>query len=138
MKRELRYLVLKLKDMDAALSEAEMDMVLRISRKVVAYRLENNRDFLECVVVENDWPEFEPTWQAIENRIDGKNEVSPQARAIEHAEYLAKSAEHYLQTMNEILTEDIDLEVCTDAMSDARANLTSMIYEFRKRAARAA
>lgn len=26
---------------------------------------------MECVIVESDWPEYEPTWKAIEARVTG-------------------------------------------------------------------
>lgn len=57
--------------------------------------------------------------------------------AIEHAEYMAKAAENYLAVMNKALNEDTDLRGCEDSISDAYTSLKSMIYEFRKRAARA-
>jgi len=37
-------------------------------------RMARDKDSLECVVVEHDWPEYEPTWEAIAKRVDGQCE----------------------------------------------------------------
>jgi hypothetical protein len=51
--REVRYMVLKLSDLtDYQLQQLDnMHLPTR-----------------ECIVVESDWPEFEPVWEMIENR----------------------------------------------------------------------
>lgn len=69
MERENRYLVLKLKDIDNALTETELSILILLSQKVDHYRTEIGKEWLNAVVVESDWPEFEPTWKAIEDRI---------------------------------------------------------------------
>lgn len=70
MRREPRYLVIKHKDACAALSPNEIDTIVALHAKVEAYRKQRGAKPLECVVVESDWPEYEPTWQAIEQRVD--------------------------------------------------------------------
>ena len=56
MKRENRYVVIKLKDLD------------EIGRKILPRLLRINKiRSIECVVVEPDWPMYEDTWTAIEN-----------------------------------------------------------------------
>lgn len=68
--RENRYLVLKASDMVAVgLTEVELDQLQAICAKVDQYRVAAGKPDLECVVVEKDWPEYEPTWQAIEHRM---------------------------------------------------------------------
>jgi hypothetical protein len=75
MKREKIYLVLKRKDLIAALklvdleTRAIFDSVLRMTELV---RVNRGAPPLECVVVESDWPEYEPTWAAIEARVDAE------------------------------------------------------------------
>lgn len=71
MKRERRYLVIKYKDAVAALSGSERGLLADLTDKVYAHRTFQGKASLECVVVESDWPEYEPTWAAIEKRMDG-------------------------------------------------------------------
>lgn len=69
-KREIRYLVLKATDLQSVgLTYAELDTLKAICSKVDQYRINAGKGDLECVVVEKDWPEFEPTWEAIERRM---------------------------------------------------------------------
>ena len=72
MKREIKYLVMKLRDIDAALTDTERDILSAIAAKVELHRQTAGKRFLRCVVVEDDWPEYEPTWAAIAARMDGK------------------------------------------------------------------
>lgn len=68
--REPRYVVLKLADIIAAgLTSEERQELTRLIVKVARSRLERDKPPLRCVVVEADWPEYEPTWQAIERRV---------------------------------------------------------------------
>jgi hypothetical protein len=72
MKREPRYIVLKLTDMVAAeLTDTERDQFNEVCDKVNRTRHSRMKPPLECVVVEKDWPEYEPTWAAIAARVDG-------------------------------------------------------------------
>ena len=64
-KREERYIVVKLKHL-AGLQVAPLRNFLR----------ENRVPTLDCVVVESDWPEYEPVWQMIERRMTGKPAAS--------------------------------------------------------------
>ena len=73
-KREERYIVFKISDIRAALSTSEFDDLRYMHRVVNACRERNGKVPLACVVVEKDWPEYEPTWQAIEERITGAKE----------------------------------------------------------------
>ena len=70
-KRENRYLVLKRKDLKACLTATEISILDAIAAKVDDYRTVCKAPF-ECVVVESDWPEYEPTWAAIEKRMTAK------------------------------------------------------------------
>lgn len=73
-KREDRYIVFKRSDLkamaDAGLLPDEEARALNLLRaRVMFWRTENKKKApLRCVVVESDWPEYEPTWKAIEAR----------------------------------------------------------------------
>jgi len=60
-KREDRYVVIKLKDLDKK-TTASLDFFL--SWKGIRTR--------DCVVVESDWPEYEKVWKMIEDRVNGE------------------------------------------------------------------
>lgn len=70
MQREHRYIVIKVKDMQAALSDDDKMLLSCLATKVAKHRAAQGKPDLECVVVESDWPEYEPTWQAIERRVE--------------------------------------------------------------------
>lgn len=41
-----------------------------LAEKIANKRMDEGRErIMECVVVEHDWPEYEPTWAAIEARV---------------------------------------------------------------------
>jgi len=68
-KREHRYLVLKLKDVDPALSSLEKNILNLILNKVAEYRDFIGKPPLKSLVIEEDWPEYEKAWKAIEERM---------------------------------------------------------------------
>ncbi len=71
MKREQRYLVLKIKDLEDFLSDTEKAILMTLASRVAASRTlvgKRNKGF---VCVADDWPEYENVWQMLENRIDG-------------------------------------------------------------------
>jgi hypothetical protein len=75
--RENRYVVFKATDLQAVgLTEAELNFLKAINSKVDQYRIESGKPDFQCVVVEKDWPEYEPTWKAIENRVNTTRELS--------------------------------------------------------------
>ena len=57
-KREERYVTIKLKPLD------DVDI-----HHLRAYLVEHNIGTVDCVVVEADWPEYEPVWEMIEKRV---------------------------------------------------------------------
>jgi len=68
--REFRYLVMKFKDVNKYLVDTEKEVLLALTKKIANGRSDDMKMPLDCVVVESDWPEYEPTWKAIENRIN--------------------------------------------------------------------
>lgn len=63
-----RYVVFKYSDMNY-LTQADQREVWRIGRELDKIRGLAGKQLLDCVVVESDWPEFEPTYKAIEERM---------------------------------------------------------------------
>lgn len=66
--REERYIVFKISDLGNFL---KADEIRRLAREYAEQRRLKGKKPLECVVVEKDWPEYEPTWKAIEARVNG-------------------------------------------------------------------
>lgn len=79
-KREDRYLVLKMSDIKNYLTKQDQDALSRIDCKIGKCREADGKPSLECAVVEQDWPEYEPTWQAIEARMTGKPTAEAQLK----------------------------------------------------------
>lgn len=70
--RENRYIVLKLSDVDSMnLTDDEKAELKHICDAIHGHRtIVLGKQPLECVVVESDWPEYEPTWKAIQERVE--------------------------------------------------------------------
>ena len=69
--REERYIVFKLSDVEEHFTSGEKQQLARLAEVQRVGREEVGKPPLECVVVESDWPEYEPTWEAIEARMTG-------------------------------------------------------------------
>lgn len=67
--REERYIVLKITDVLTHLNQSEIDQLRHMQRTVEGGRALAGKPVLRCVVVEKDWPEYDPTWAAIEARV---------------------------------------------------------------------
>ncbi|WP_353192147.1 hypothetical protein [Pandoraea pnomenusa] len=63
--REERYIVIKRKNLSSTKEQILRDVLHDNAISTVA-----------CVVVESDWPEYEPTWAAIEARVTGRTALS--------------------------------------------------------------
>lgn len=85
--REPRYFVVKLTDARKHLSRAEWDTLRSLGSTVACGRKLAGKPLLQCVVVESDWPEYEPTWKAIEARMTGT------ARSFDRLRYALEEAE---------------------------------------------
>lgn len=66
-KREVKYWVTKLSDVNAALTPQEIEQLDRLLGKVETHRLNSGKTPLKCVVIENDSPVYELAYQALEN-----------------------------------------------------------------------
>ena len=67
-KREERYIVVKIKDAQAIDSNDPFNGYDALRDFLKQWHIPTR----EAVVVEKDWPEFEPTWAAIERRVTGQ------------------------------------------------------------------
>ena len=66
--REERYIVFKVSDLGNSLKG---DEIRKLAREYAEHRQQLGKEPLKCVVVESDWPEYEPTWKALESRVTG-------------------------------------------------------------------
>ena len=69
--REERYIVFKVSDVEEHFTPGEKQQLARLVEVQRVGREEAGKPPLGCVVVESDWPEYEPTWKAIEARVTG-------------------------------------------------------------------
>ena len=76
-KQENRYIVLKRTDVEG-LSNRDLLSLSRLCQKVDVLRAKHGKLALKCVVVEKDWPEYQPTWDAIKKRVLGEPLNEPQ------------------------------------------------------------
>lgn len=74
MNRENRYWVLKVCDVENYFTDSRRDVVIQILKDITAMRIQDGRDPLNCVVIEEDWPEYEPTWELLSKRMAGEFE----------------------------------------------------------------
>jgi hypothetical protein len=70
MQREKRYLVIKLSDAAKYLTPIQIKSLREVGEQIDYLRALEGKPPMQCVVVEHDWPEYEPTWKAIEQRVD--------------------------------------------------------------------
>lgn len=73
--REERYIVFKISDVVEHLTTTEALHLARLYEVQRVGRREAGKAELECVVVEADWPEYEPTWKAVEARVTGAQQA---------------------------------------------------------------
>ena len=70
--REDRYFVAKRKDLEQ-LTETEAAVFLAIAKRLHQIRKARGAmPNIEAVVVESDWPEYNPVWAAIEERVTNR------------------------------------------------------------------
>lgn len=75
MQREDRYIVIKRKEAARHLSDAEQQQLTELCEKVHRGRTERDgKAGLACVVVERDWPEYEPVWAMLQQRVNSEGQ----------------------------------------------------------------
>ncbi len=72
-KREPRYVVFKINDIQKYLDDKYIADLDEIGATIATARRMEGKPPFNAVVVEQDWPEFEPTWAAIETRMTGQH-----------------------------------------------------------------
>ena len=73
-KLEERYIVLKIKDVLDHLPAEDIHRLRAMSRKIDRSRVNEGRKPFTCLVLETDWPEFEPALNLLKARIEGEAE----------------------------------------------------------------
>ena len=68
-KKEPRYVVFKIKDIHAYLNTAQIDALQTAGETIAVGRAISGKPPFNAVVVEQDWPEFEMVWDAIDARM---------------------------------------------------------------------
>ncbi len=93
-KREDRYIVIKRKDLVALHRDAFGPTQVAIEAFYAAIRMIEvqlpRRDYL---VIERDWPEYEPTWAAIQARVEGRAALATQPAAGEPVRVVVEPGE---------------------------------------------
>ena len=69
--REDRYIVFKLSDVERYLTDADRAHLAMMKNEIDAGRDCANKPPFKGLIVESDWPEYEPTWKAIKARVTG-------------------------------------------------------------------
>ena len=77
-KRESRYLVLKLSDVEAALDDRQKGMLEGLTLTVDSHRISEGKSPLRAVVIEADWPIYEQAWELVKLQ-DVKDTIRKQA-----------------------------------------------------------
>lgn len=67
--REDRYIVIKRADLDC-LSKPELVELEMVLARISKQRADANKRPLQCVVIEDDWPEYETVWSMIQARME--------------------------------------------------------------------
>ena len=63
---------MKVKDAQTYLTQSETAALDRLLDKIAKGRMSDGKAPFDCMVVEHDWPEYEPTWAAIAVRVDNE------------------------------------------------------------------
>lgn len=83
--REERYIVFKLSDVERYLTDKDRANLTMMKMEIDAGRDCANKPPFKGLIVEADWPEYEPTWRAIEARVTGAQQVPSFADAYQGA-----------------------------------------------------
>lgn len=67
---EQRYTVIKHKDAHRILTTTEQLILMEITKKVQEHRVYRGKADLECLVIERDWPEYQPAEDALKSRVE--------------------------------------------------------------------
>lgn len=110
-KREQRYAVLKLKDVNEALNKNEIYTLNILSHKVAKHREAIGKPPLECVCPESDWPIYEEVWDMVQRLAEGREQKTKQLQ--KENTYLREEVENYRSTLSEganLICESLGVE----------------------------
>lgn len=105
--REERYIVFKVSDVERYLTDADRAYLAMMKSEIDAGRDCANKPPFKGLIVESDWPEYEPTWRAIEARATGapyESAVQVAARIMNHELIAERDA---LRIENEALRAEV-------------------------------
>jgi len=71
--REERYIVFKKSHLTRRQLEALEKLITPPSIPPINWHDDHTLPTVDCVVIEKDWPEYEPVWGMIESRMAGSN-----------------------------------------------------------------
>lgn len=100
---DARYIVIKRKDFEDYLTQEERDDITHALTMVDNMRTKEGRKSLEALVVEKDWPEYEPTLKALEERVVLENWHERNRKA----EYLREYSRGCSEAMAEFLKSGV-------------------------------
>jgi hypothetical protein len=70
-KRENRYIVIKIADLTDKTGLPMQPSIEAWMKQAQEVRESAGKPHLECLVIESDWPEYEPAWKMIQDRVEG-------------------------------------------------------------------
>ncbi|HIF6022944.1 TPA: hypothetical protein ACX3GV_004515 [Vibrio parahaemolyticus] len=73
--REHRYVVAKMKDIDASLDGHQKGELFSLLEMVEGHRVQSGKLPIQCVVVEHDWPNYSETWASVERLAKGNTKT---------------------------------------------------------------
>ncbi len=68
-KRERRYTIFKHKDIEQYLTESEIETLMALDSKINFARQQEGKPLRTGLIIESDWPEFEPVSHMLEGRV---------------------------------------------------------------------
>ena len=116
--REDRYIVFKLSDVERYLTDADRAHLAMMKNEIDAGRDCANKPPFKGLIVESDWPEYEPTWKAIEARVTG---AQPAPTTLAGARKVTRDFRWDAATQCHVPTLKVEFEpVHIDEPSDAK------------------
>ena len=95
-KRENRYLVFKNKDIQKHLNQDQQNQLANIAQQIFLGRQLEDRQDLECVVIESDWSIYNKAWNLVKQEFNTRTNQSK-----EDAYYKKTAGKYtYLYTFN--------------------------------------
>ena len=116
--REKRYLVFKLSDVEEHFTPGEKQQLARLAEVQRVGRSESGKPLLECVVVESDWPEYEPTWKAIETRVTGAQAQPAPSLASDDVSLISEGKTQPAQIVKDAIIDDLQSQFDTEGITE--------------------